>query len=507
MKIASLPTDIFSQILTFLSTTEYLTCTTASKEFQKIKYETIVISLFLSNDDELSDIDILQKIKHPEYQVKIHYNGSLALDSDYEVNWVPLDRLFRMKWKTISIYQAFHLSSIPNYAELINNQTELFLAENYEISSFPDLHHSVRKLELTNFFSLEDVRGLRSLSFLSLWSCQKVYDVSCLGGLNHLVIHACPKITNVHGLGSVKILEISCCSGLIDISALTNNHTIEITECENIRIGVESLYGSCRRITTDLIQLQPAARELVSCQSITLVDYCDSHFSIPSKNLISLRFVTSSLQEIIFPTIFLSNLRSVVFCKCNELTQLSGLDGVISLELDRCELLYDLFALSSSLRIVKIIGCDALERFEALQDIEEVHVIDNLSFYATQELCHVRRIVLDTCPKLEEICGLQECQSISLINCQGIVRLHNSLRDFPVVKLIGCENLESLEGLGPLHQKIVLGSQDLQEKHWLWKSFGFHENYQFEGIIQESQINVSVFLRKTVSIQKVFQYE
>jgi hypothetical protein len=196
-----IPIVLYKEIELFLDRFTFYNLINTSKEiFQDIKAE--IRNIFLDEVESVFCVEnpewqqlLLGKIKDPSHQLSFWLN--------YSCSHLQVEQLKSLSYNRLRIDNAKELQNIPSWITVLNNGRDIQLERNHSISSFEGLQECVKKLCLTCFSALIDVRALSSLQELTFFSCGSVSDVACLKNVRDLSFRDCSSLRDISSLGNV----------------------------------------------------------------------------------------------------------------------------------------------------------------------------------------------------------------------------------------------------------------------------------------------------------------
>jgi hypothetical protein len=419
-----IPIVLYKEIELFLDRFSFHSLLNTSKEiFQDIKAE--IRNIFLDEVETVSYVEnpewqqlILGKIKDPSHQVSPSLN--------YSCSHLQFEQLKNLSYYQLRVENAKELQSILSWITVLNNGRDIQLEHNHSISSFEGLQECVKKLSVSCFRALMDLRALSSIRELSFFSCGSVSDVACLKNVHDLSFRDCPNLKDISSLGNVYSLELKRCPEITDISALVNNSFLTIIECRNI-VDVSILRHSLH-LRTDLLRKENCNGQFSRIQSLELsaCNYTEIPVSI---TLQSITFTSCSIS-LIENFQFLQHLEKVVFSSCPDLTSLEGLDNVPSIRIFNCNKLNSLNGISNQQGRIKYFSletCHCIKQFSNLTTVPSVEIHDCDHFHDAAELASVSHLVVSGSKKVINMNQMSKLIDFKLISCPLLLHFSSSL--------------------------------------------------------------------------------
>jgi hypothetical protein len=419
-----IPIVLYKEIELFLDRFTFYNLLNTSKEiFQDINAE--IRNIFLDEVESVFYVEnpewqqlLLGKIKDPSHQLSFWLN--------YSCSHLQVEQLKSLSYNRLRIDNAKELQNIPSWITVLNNGRDIQLEHNRSISSFEGLQECVKKLCLTCFSALIDVRALSSLQELTFFSCGSVSDVACLKNVRDLSFRDCSNLRDISSLGNVYCLELKKCPNITDISALVNNSFLMITECRNI-VDVSILRHSLH-LRTDLLRKENSNGHFSRIQSLELsaCNYTEIPVSI---TLQSIKFTSCSIF-LIENFQFLQHLEKVFFSSCSELTSLEGLDNVGSIRIFNCNKLASLNGISNRQRRIKsfyLETCHGIKQFSNLATVPSVEIHNCVHFHDAAELASVSHLVLSGCKEVINMNQMSNLIDFKLVHCPLLLHFSSAL--------------------------------------------------------------------------------
>jgi hypothetical protein len=121
----------------------------------------------------------------------------------------------------------------------------LRICNNPDLISLDNISPEILKLHLMNFDKLIDISNFNTLKACKLVRCNVLKDISPLSNLLKLILSDCPEITDISCLGRLQQLQLIDCPGLTHLKGLGNIPEIKIDRCTNI-LSIEELTNNKR---------------------------------------------------------------------------------------------------------------------------------------------------------------------------------------------------------------------------------------------------------------------
>ena len=466
--IHRIPVHIFPVIQEYLLSVDYLLLLNSSKSvFQEVKQESRQICLnenestkFCTNEEFRNEI--LLKVKHPEFQLKIVINS-------IDLSIVP------------EILNTRFLSLVLNYSIEIGDYfgslsiKNIVMTHNQNIVFFPLRNPFLEHLVISDFQNLSDISNLAHLQSIKLEKCPAISDVSCLNNVHCLALRHCENVVEVSELGNICKLSIHYCNKIKNISKLTNNKHLSIFHCAGIISGFIPLTKS-QCVETNHIKAYPSSMLFMNTKvtkEILFENYSDKKIYLP-KSLRKLRLRDSNIVE----TANFSILQSVHLHNCSGLAKLEGFSSISFISIENCSSLSNITDLvnsdgESKVRRIILSNCSSITNFTSLKNIPAVTIEACPYFENGYDVENVTELTIDSCPRFSDPSMLQGCKVLELKSLRAVHTL-KGLKDVPKV-VIESVGIHSYEGLGNNLSIIT----NLDER--LWKDFSSASNYQQIG--------------------------
>ncbi|CAI0460441.1 unnamed protein product, partial [Linum tenue] len=304
---------------------------------------------------------------------------------------------------SLHVVDCWELNELPSLANLCNlTRLELRGVRVAEIRGLGELRAlETMAIRSMNLNSLNGLENLHLLTTLSLWyaTLERLPSLANLSKLKDLEVCYCPNVVEIPGMGGLG----EC------LSRLT------IKKCPSLA----NLDG--------LLQLLGALEEL------TL--YEQSSGGKPSLDLPCL-----------------VNLKRLYIRSCPELTEVTGLGRLVSLEwltVESCTSIRQLFDLSE------------LKNLKKLPNLSSLKNLETLELVGCTELTEV-----------EGVEGLESLMELNLFNCRSITELGNlsALKKLRMFDIVGCTKLIELDGLDELEELRYLEMGKRMRARYLAKS-------------------------------------
>ncbi len=294
---------------------------------------------------------------------------------------------------------------------------------------------------------------LQHIPDLTLGACHKIKDFSSLGSQRRLQIFNCQGLTDVRGFGSINKVELILCQNLEDVSPLYGIYDLTLERCHKVN-DISGL-GGHHRLT------------LFHNLSWGLVGY-DSLLHIPHVTLTSCNIRDVNI---------LRYAKSAHLISCHNITDVSALEGVrdvkIAGNLDKKGL--KLLGRVSNLTLLHQAHKDfvndelilswknvfrmQLEIFSAIQPN-----ISSLSVFSK----NIRQLTLGRADRFAEFINegqghyLNHLSSLTLLFLKRLERVEG-LGDIPTLRLLNCNGIKSLKGLGRNHSVELMECAQLED--------------------------------------------
>jgi hypothetical protein len=465
--LLSISEDIFYLFQYFLSNKDYKSLLNCSKQFTKLKINTLRYRL--NSKDAISFCDdqsfremILSRLKDKSQQLSVDISYfSKETDTFQNLNYLS-------GCKSVRLYISEPPSSA--FASLCNIQN-LHLYGWSQFTSFPYLKN-VKKITLVSFSELTDVSQLFDVSDITLIFCKALTDISGLSKAISIHLQDCERLTDISSLGThqKKITIINC--PVVEVNQLRNVPFLSFTDCKAIN-NIEEL--------GNVVHL-----ELINCPNVfnvnklthnafVAIDRCnqiisfDSLADIPSVSLKNVWIKTLN------PFQYIQELK---LSNCNHVKDLSPLMLVKRLTLEKCD---GIFALTANLKALDYLGifscenlrgialigndnekeeemkkkrhvvlscCFGIVDFSALRNTFRVEIICFSNPLDATQLTNIAHLTLRLCGNICNLDALKDTrQTLTLSQCNLFTSIPNGFENIPTVKMIDCPLLINLDGL------------------------------------------------------------
>ncbi|XP_043687928.1 disease resistance protein RPV1-like [Telopea speciosissima] len=271
-----------------------------------------------------------------------------------------------------------------------------------------------------------EISQLTALKSLSLGSCRSLTSISCIpSSLTRLHVSGCGSIRYISGLHSASLtsLDVHNCSSIGYISGLhsTSLTSLDVRDCSSIRY-ISGLH------TTSLTSFS-----VWNCSSIQYISGLPSSLTyLHALNCKAMVKLSSTSGE------GLRNLKTLKLSDCEGLEEIEGVDDKLdSLEVFNifyCKSLKKLPKLTGSknLRILNLYENDFITDFEgegmeSLEVLEIRYCISLRKIPSLRDSKRLRILKIEDCPKLSEIEGLEDYESLQELSINGV----RSLKTLP----------------------------------------------------------------------------
>jgi hypothetical protein len=465
--LLSISEDIFYLFQYFLSNKDYKSFLNSSKQFTKIKINTLQYRL--NSKDAISFCDdqsfreiVLSRLKDKSRQLSVDISYFPKETGVFQ----NLNYLSGCKSVRLNIWEP----PTSVFATLCNIQN-LHLYGMSQFTSFPYLKN-VKKLTLVSFFELTDVSQLFDVSEITLIHCKALTDISGLSKAVSIHLQDCERLTDISSLGThqKKISIINC--PVVEVNQLSKVSFLSFTDCKAIN-NIEEL-GNVAHL------------ELINCPNIFNINQL-THNSFVAIDRCNQIISFDSLADI--PSVSLKNvwiktlnpfqyIQELKLSNCNHVKDLSPLMLVKRLTLEKCDGIFALTANLKDLDYLEIFGCENLRgialigndaekeqemkkkrhvvlsccfgivEFSSLRNIFRVDIICFSNPLDATQLTNIAHLTLRLCGNICNLDALKDTrQTLILSQCNLLNSIPNGFENIPTVKMIDCPLLTNLDGL------------------------------------------------------------
>ncbi|CAI0445283.1 unnamed protein product [Linum tenue] len=334
------------------------------------------------------------------------------------------------------IYEKYSgpLSELPSIANLRNlTQLTLMHIGVVEIRGLGELR-ALKTMEISNFPNLKNLKGLENLLLLttmSVGSCtvlQRLPSLANLMKLKDLEVCQCPNLVQIQGIGeigeSLSRLTINSCYRLANLDGLLQL----LGGLEDLTLNQQSFGGKPSPDLSGLINLKrlsilysPHLTELTGLERLV------------SLELLSLEGCTSIRH---LPDMSgLSNLKTLDLTYCESLidppTGIEGLESLQQLLMPNCRSITRLLNLSGlkSLETLDLNSCIALTEVKGVEGLASLTSLRMCGCTSIKELGNLsglkklKQLDIEGCTKLTKVNGLEELDGLQILDMEKRMRV------------------------------------------------------------------------------------
>lgn len=468
----NLPTNLYYIVRGFLKSSDFLSILHTSKQFKKVKYETMFYSLnaqfsemYLTN--QVFRERMIQSIRNPSIQVSLQVNSfanigkcpetflpqklqmTLILSSCLSnVTLTRNPQHFRRNQETLGSFTFSQLTETDTSSRRLlfngydvthdDEKKLIFKESKYDIMlRLPTYGYYFDSFFIGFNDAMSDFNPFRFTQTLILQQCPALTDVTPLAMINHLELIECNNVTDVVPLSHVHHLSLSGCEGVRDLSSLLYNSTLIIENCNNVK----DFSWLCKSHIRHL-KLQHAQNDLPlilpqSMQEVELSNFQGNVLTTSSlmKKLTlracSLSTIPPFFESLHFIHLFncpiretdekLGQIHTVIIEQCSDLISLRGLGQNNNIvEIRNCSNVVD-FSPLKTVPIVKILSCRRFKRWEEVEGVVSLTVHDTFAVDVVHSLKAVKELTLSQCYRLSRIECLgsesSQLESLTIADC------------------------------------------------------------------------------------------
>ena len=245
---------------------------------------------------------------------------------------------------------------------------------------------------------------------LNLTDCPLIDDVRCLGGHDTLILGPCDAT---------------------DYSSLVNVKCLILIQC---KINSLNFYSSRR-------PLEDAAAEKDGSTKFSFMAlYCEE----------------------IFDLTYLQYMQNVTIGGNDNITDVSMLGNVLTVNLMGCASLQSLNGLGKKNQRVSLSECDLIFDFSPLNTVCTVEIVNCLGFTNSQHVSGVENLLLQSCINLTDVSHLSNVKHLKLIKCGNITELKN-LGRVRTLEIKQCSSLKNIKALGENWKVVIENCNSLRD--------------------------------------------
>jgi hypothetical protein len=332
-----LPLDVIKYLQGYLKFLEWFNFVNASKRSQQLKYQSVYFSLkpkysFLYLNDLSFRSRVLSLIEDPRSQLCLHFGYSkLPLNFEY------LQNIHTICFSTY--FSTLDISELRNIAHLkINECADIAHLDILQVN-----HLGIQKLDFSSNRTMQDTLWIHcpATDFSTTYHDKKSDGSSSLFSIKSLNFSNCFNLNNISTLNNLYELNLTNCYQLEDISSLTHIDFLTLTHCVNITTLMSLKY--CSRLSLDdCFQIVEIPSQLLMLTSLSMKNCYQirSLSSLSGSQLEELNTTNCSLLEILPSS--LPALKKGIFDQCRQLLEIPFYPSLIHLSLKGCLSLEDL---------------------------------------------------------------------------------------------------------------------------------------------------------------------
>lgn len=468
----NLPTNLYYIVRGFLKSSDFLSILHTSKQFEKVKYETMFYSLnaqfseiYLTNQTFRERM--MRNIRNPSIQLSLQVNSFASIGKCPEtflphklqmtlilsscLSNVTLTRNpqhFRRNQETLGNFTFSQLTETDTSSRRLlfngydvthdDEKKMIFKESKYDIMlRLPTYGYYFDSFFIGFNDVISDFNPFRFTQTLILQQCPALTDVTPLAKINHLELIECNNVIEVVPLSHVHHLSLSGCEGVRDLSSLLYNNTLIIENCNN----VQDFSWLCKSDIRHL-KLQHAQNDLslILSQSMQEVELSNFQGNVLTTSSImkkltlhacSLSTIPPFFESLHFIHLFncpirkiderLGQIHTVIIEQCSDLISLHGLGQNNNIvEIRNCSNVID-FSPLKTVPIVKILSCRKFKRWEEVEGVVALTVHDTFAVDVVHSLKAVKKLTLSQCYRLSRIESLgnelSQLESLTIADC------------------------------------------------------------------------------------------
>ncbi len=423
----SLPEVLLHEIHTCLSNEDYHYLMNASKRlFGDVKRKTIYFALNYKSsvqylqDKEFQD-QILSKVENGWNQISVQFDSTLG-------PLIPIDLPIHKLHGSFTTYPIRELCVQPSTK--VKDLSFLFHANYHkEMQDLRAFSH-LEKLKIS-CWNKSDITPLQSIPDLTIVSCNNVTDFSMLTKQKSLGIWDCLCLTDVSSFRHIRQLEILNCYNFTDVRPLHGIYDLKLERCSRIT-DISGLGGHHRLTLIDL------GYHLIGYESLLHIP----HIYLKNNDISDVSVLRYAKSLILFLCKWVYDVSSLKNVKKLEITSRNNLKGLESLRQIP----------NLSLKITgNIIDETLLSTFHnhQLSLLANKLNIHNLSYFST----NIKHLTIGNNLQITQFINegkasfLQYLTSLTLESLPELKTLKN-MEDIPTIRLMNCDDLIDLQGLG-----------------------------------------------------------
>jgi hypothetical protein len=461
MTFAVSPIEIYRIIQTYLSSSksykDYRNFLHSSKHFfSAVKYETAQYDIKCKSNDIHRIIILCNQVKNSSKQVKITLVHSQ--NDNYHTVTNPINDILSSLANGLA---CLSLQSFPFSDAVLEKGSKLFrleLSALPELVAIPEELIGVEQLWLENSPKLVDISGITKSTELlrvHIFGCDGLSNdaLTPLKGIRNVIVYFCNSVTEINNLGNHKSFRFYG-SSPVQVDNLKN-----FSSCMELKIGFASFQCdfSCVEEISESLDLYPSQLKGFETPPLNMDRFSGFSLSLSDFDITNSRLLYNclNLKELSLPKCrgidildFQANLlpamslKKLTLANYHEITDVSGMEKVDSLELIGLPSLVSVKGLGKNRRVT-LSKLSLLSDFTSLSGVREVKIFSCPGLTDVSFLRDTNSIVLQDCENLSDIGKIERCESLTIGLCQRVQSL-TGLRHVRNLSVFGCRGIGAM---------------------------------------------------------------